>query len=492
MLIPVILAGGAGTRLWPVSRETHPKPFMRMPDGKSLLQKTLLRAAQVDGVDRVLTVTNREHYFKARDEYGGLPLATEFSFDYVLEPLGRNTAPAVAMAALRLVETVGQEAVLLGLPADHLIEDQAAFRAAVAQAERLADQGHLVMFGIRPRGAETGYGYIRVGDALDRDLDGVGAAVACPRDTLPSYFVDAFIEKPDPHLAVEYMSSGHYLWNSGMFCARADVLLDKLQSCAPDVYNGVLSCWQGTRKDAVPLELHAERFARIPDISLDYAVLERSERLVVVAADFDWSDIGSWGAVSDLVPADGEGNRVVGEAVLVDTANCYVQSDGRLVAAVGVEDLLIVDTPDALLVARRDRAQDVKRVVQRLKALDHECYRLHRTVSRPWGTYSVLEEGDRFKIKRIVVKPGAALSLQMHHHRSEHWVVVYGTAKVVNGDREWLVRSDQSTYIPAGTPHRLVNPGVIDLVMIEVQSGDYLGEDDIVRLEDRYGRVGPT
>lgn len=493
MLIPVVLSGGAGTRLWPVSREMHPKPFMRLPDGQSLLQKTLLRVARLEGVERVLTVTNREHYFKTRDEYGSLPLAEGLGFDYLLEPCGRNTAPAVAVAALRLAETIGPEAILLGLPADHLIEDQAAFGRAVARAEQLARDGHLVVFGVRPARAEAGYGYIRVGEGLDRPHQTDGSTALAPRwDVLPSYWVEAFVEKPDAQLAAEYVSSGRYLWNSGMFCVQAGVLLEMLRQCAPDVYEGVMRCWQDTRKDDVPLELHAEGFARIPEISLDYAVLERTERLAVVAGEFDWSDIGSWSAVSDLVPADNDGNRVAGEAVLVDTANCYVQSDGRLVAAVGVEDLLIVDTADALLVARRDRAQEVKRVVQQLKCMDHECHRLHRTVFRPWGTYSVLEEGDRFKIKRIVVKPHASLSLQMHHHRSEHWVVVRGTAKVVNGDHEWLVRTDESTYIRAGTPHRLMNPGVIDLVMIEVQSGDYLGEDDIVRFDDQYGRTGKS
>ncbi len=469
-VVPVILSGGAGTRLWPVSREAFPKPFMKLPDGQSLLGKTLKRAAALPGVTEVVTVTNREYFFHTRDEYSAAK--KNLGFAYVLEPCGRNTAPAIAMAAFSLVETRGEDALMLVLPADHLIENQDAFSEAVLLAAEYAARGYLVTFGIPPTYPETGYGYIEIGDAFG---ERVGA-------------VSRFVEKPSLEVAEEYLEKGNFLWNSGMFCFRAGSLLEAMREHAPQVYDASLACWEKTRTEDMPVTLDEASFSQIPDISIDYAVMEKAEKVAVVAGSFDWNDIGSWSAVSDLVPGDESGNRIVGAAVMVDSGNCYIQAESRLVAAVGVENLLVIDTPDALLVADKSRAQDVKRVVQHLKLAEHEAYRLHRTVHRPWGTYTVLEEGDRFKIKRIVVKAGAALSLQMHHHRSEHWVVVSGTAKIVNGDEERLVRTNESTFIPAGTPHRLVNPGVIDLVMIEVQSGEYLGEDDIVRFEDRYGR----
>jgi mannose-1-phosphate guanylyltransferase/mannose-6-phosphate isomerase len=467
--IPVILSGGAGTRLWPVSREALPKPFIKLPDGESLLLKTLRRAVALPGVSEVLTVTNRDHYFLTRDEFEAgdeLP-----PLHYLLEPFGRNTAPAIAAAALHVAARHGEQAQLLVLPADHLIADQAAFAAAVAAARQLAGDSWLVTFGIRPTAPETGFGYIEAGA-------GVG----------PGFAVSRFVEKPSREKATEYLAKGNFTWNSGMFCFAAGALVAALRSHAPEVLEAVEATLAATSFDDGPPVLSPEHFKQVPDISIDYAVMEKAARVAVVPAAFDWSDIGSWNALAELTTADAQGNRIDGEAVLVDTANCYVQSGERVVAAVGVDNLLIVDTADALLVADRTRAQDVKAVVQQLKLTAHDSVRHHRTVHRPWGTYTVLEEGERFKIKRIVVKPGASLSLQMHHHRSEHWVVVSGMAMVVNGEREIFVRTDQSTYIPAGTAHRLSNPGVIDCVMIEVQTGDYLGEDDIVRFEDKYGR----
>lgn len=477
MLIPTILSGGAGTRLWPVSREAHPKPFMRLPDGQSLLQKTLARAA-LEGVEHVLTVTNKEYYFQTRDEYAQVSGARRLNLEFLLEPAGRNTAPAIAMAALRVQALHGDEAIMLVLPADHVIEDLSGFAAAVKRARDLAAQGYLCTFGIQPTEPETGYGYIEQGGALTRPDDGPQA-----------YAVNRFVEKPDLETARAYLDAGTFLWNAGMFCFKPAVMLDALERLAPDVYRAAQACWQASNTDMEPLVLDAETFTAAPAISFDYAVMEQAERVAVVACDFGWSDVGSWSAAGELADLDAEGNRTVGETLCVDSHNCYVHSDGRLVATLGVEDLVVVDTPDALLVANRDRCQDVKQIVERLKAEGHEAYRFHRTVHRPWGTYTVLEEGDRFKMKRIVVKPGAELSLQMHHHRSEHWIVVSGTAKVINGEREYLVRSNESTYVPAGNQHRLTNPGVIELVMIEVQSGDYLGEDDIVRVEDNYGRI---
>ena len=470
--IPVILSGGAGTRLWPVSREALPKPFIKLPDGESLLAKTLLRAVALPGVTEVLTVTNRDHYFLTRDEFElcapsqGLP-----PLSYLLEPFGRNTAPAIAAAALHVAERFGADAVLLVLPADHLIGDQAGFATAVASARQLATEGWLATFGIQPTAPETGFGYIEAGEKV-----GAGNTVA------------RFVEKPTREKAAEYLAAGNFTWNSGMFCFTAGALLEALRSHAPALLGAVEATLAATDFASPPPVLAAEAFKQVPDISIDYAVMEKAAKVAVVPAAFDWSDIGSWNALAELTAADGSGNRIVGEAVLVDAANCYVQGGDRVVAAVGVDNLLIIDTADALLVADRSRAQDVKAVVQQLKLTAHDSVRHHRTAHRPWGTYTVLEEGERFKIKRIVVKPGASLSLQMHHHRSEHWVVVSGMAKVVNGEREIFIRTDQSTYIPAGTQHRLSNPGVIDCVMIEVQTGDYLGEDDIVRLEDKYGR----
>ena len=473
MLIPVILSGGAGTRLWPVSREAHPKPFIVLPDGQSLLQKTLLRAAALKP-DSILTITNRDYFFITRDAYAEVALAPGIALDYLLEPAGRNTAPAIAAGALRLREQFGDAATMLVLPSDHLIGDVAGFAEAVEAAAKLADQGYLVTFGIPPTGAETGFGYIEADEA--HTLGGAGLAVR------------RFVEKPSRAKAEEYLASGRYYWNSGMFCFRVGEFLAELARCAPEVSDAVVAAWQATPRKQTPIAIDPESFARIADISVDYAVMEKAGRVAVVPGRFDWSDIGSWQALGELAPADAAGNRVQGEAVLVDSKDCFVRSEDRLVAALGVQNLLVVDTPDALLVADRSRAQDVKSIVQRLKASGHESARLHRTVHRPWGTYTVLEEGPRFKIKRIVVKPGASLSLQYHHRRSEHWVVVSGSARIVNGEHEIILGADQSSYIPAGTAHRLANPGEVDCVMIEVQSGDYLGEDDIVRLEDRYGR----
>ncbi|RUJ57885.1 mannose-1-phosphate guanylyltransferase/mannose-6-phosphate isomerase [Pseudomonas aeruginosa] len=459
MLIPVVLSGGAGTRLWPVSREGQPKPFMRLPDGQTLLGKTYRRAAGLlAGHGEIVTVTNREHYFQSKDQFQAARLGRHRGH-FILEPTGRNTAPAIAVAALALQAEHGDAAVLVVMPADHLIRNEEAFREAVGHAARLAVAGHLVTFGVVPDAAETGFGYIELGDRLDEQ----GAAK-----------VRRFVEKPDEETARRYVESGGFLWNSGMFCFTASTLA---ASAAVKMADGIQH------------ELVGEAFAALPDISIDYALMERSARVAVVPAAFDWSDIGSWGAMSALLDADAEGNRGSGDTLFVDTRNTFVQSDGRLVATVGVEDLVVVDTSDALLIARADRVQEVRRVVQRLKDERHEAYRLHRTVNRPWGSYTVLEEGPRFKIKRIVVRPGERLSLQMHHHRSEHWIVVQGMARVTNGDGARLVNSNESTYIPAGHRHRLENPGVIDLVMIEVQSGEYLGEDDIVRFEDQYGRV---
>jgi mannose-1-phosphate guanylyltransferase / mannose-6-phosphate isomerase len=472
MLIPLILSGGSGTRLWPVSREAYPKPFIKLPDGQSLLQKTLGRLQSIGELGEVITITNREHFFPTRDEYGRAGVDCRHFF--VLEPCARNTAPAVALGALAAIARHGTDVTLLVLPADHLVPDAGAFARSVLDARALAERGGLVTFGVTPTYPETGFGYIERGAAIE---DSRG------------YRVARFTEKPTLEAARAMIESGRYYWNSGMFCFRAQAFLDELGRHAAEIHSGARQCWEAVSPNGDHAHLSQEIFARIPDISIDYAVMEKSDRVAVVPAEFEWSDVGSWKAVSELVAPDQDGNRAQGQAMFVGSRNCYVQSDSRMVAAVGLEDAVIVDTPDALLVANRAHVQDVKKVAQQLKLARHETYLLHKTVVRPWGTYTVLEEGPGFKIKRIVVKPGARLSLQMHYHRSEHWVVVSGTARVVNGEREMFVRTNESTYIPAGHRHRLENPGKVDLVMIEVQSGSYLGEDDIVRFEDNYGRT---
>ena len=477
MLVPVILSGGAGTRLWPVSREGHPKPFMKLPDGQSLLQKTYRRAAALAGEGDLMIVTNRDYYFMSKDEFAAAKLGPVARLQFLLEPVGRNTGPAVALAALFAEERYGPDCLLLVLPADHLIADEGAFSEAVGEAERLAQSGYLVTFGIRPDAPETGFGYIEYGSAIEGSA---GARVV------------RFVEKPSAEKAQQYLSSGKHLWNAGMFCFRADRIVEEFKKHAPEVFERATTCWTASREkwsDSLGmLDFEPELFEAMPDISIDYAVMEKSDRVAVIPGSFGWNDIGSWTAVSHLVDADSDNNRVIGDAVVVDSRNTFVKSEDRLVAAVGVDNLIIIETADAVLVADANHAQDVKKVATQLKASGHESYRLHRTVTRPWGTYTVLEAGPRFKIKRIAVKPGASLSLQMHHHRSEHWVVVSGMAKVVNGDQELYVNTNESTYIPPGHRHRLENPGLLELVMIEVQSGDYLGEDDIVRFSDQYGR----
>ncbi|MCL2790185.1 MAG: mannose-1-phosphate guanylyltransferase/mannose-6-phosphate isomerase [Desulfobulbus sp.] len=475
MLIPVILSGGSGTRLWPVSREGHPKPFMKMADGQSLLCKTYQRAASVAEGGHVFTVTNRDYYFTSKDELARAGIGEAVQAHFLLEPFGRNTAAAVAMAALHIRDAFGPSACLLVLPADHLVRDHSAFVRAVADARTLAGQGLMVTFGIVPNAPETGFGYIEAGG-----------------DLAAGKTVNRFVEKPDSDIAKQYLAAGNYFWNAGMFCFAAGTVLDQMARHAPDVFEAARACWDTMNASGQPhaamQEIPQDDFKRFPDISIDYALMERSADIAVVPVDMGWSDIGSWNAVSQLVDGDADNNRSTGETIFCNSRNVYVHNEDRLVATVGIENLIVIDTADALLIVHPDKVQDVRKVVDRLKQQNHDAYRLHRTVVRPWGTYTVLEEGSRFKIKRIEVKPGASLSLQMHHHRSEHWIVVSGMAKVVNGDKEMLVGANESTYIPAGCAHRLENPGILNLVMIEVQSGEYLGEDDIVRLLDQYGR----
>ena len=469
-LVPVILCGGAGSRLWPVSRELHPKPFIRLADGQSLLQKAFLRGAALSGVKEILTVTNRELFFKTEDEYREVNSA-KLAASFILEPFGRNTAAAIAAASLQLNAVYGPETFMLVLAADHLIAHQGAFSDAVSEAIELAETGKLVTFGIKPEAPETGYGYI----------ESEGSKVM------------RFVEKPSLERAKEYLASGNFLWNSGMFCFKAGVMLEAMETHCPDILWATRACIAKSRvstgKAFTELTLDPESFELVPDDSIDYCVMEQSDQVAVVPCSIGWSDIGSWSALGGLSAPDADGNRVEGHALLHDVSNCYIQSNKRVVGAVGLDNLIIVDTPDALLLADKSRAQDVKHLYAALKASGHDAHKHHLTVHRPWGTYTVLEEDPSFKIKRIEVKPGGCLSLQMHHHRSEHWIVVSGMAKVINGNQEIFVGTNESTYIPAGHKHRLENPGMLKLVMIEVQSGAYLGEDDIVRFQDNYGRV---
>ncbi|QBB69776.1 mannose-1-phosphate guanylyltransferase/mannose-6-phosphate isomerase [Pseudolysobacter antarcticus] len=478
MLIPVILSGGAGTRLWPVSRSAYPKPFMQMGDGQSLLYKTLDRALKITGAGgSVLTVTGRDYYFLTRDEYATHPQAQVDKLPFLLEPVGRNTAPAIVLAAMYAREQLGADATLLVLPADHLIRDLDAFAADAQRANALAQDGWLVTFGIRPTHPETGFGYIRMGAAITAH---------------EGREIGAFVEKPDLEKAETYVASGEYVWNSGMFCFRADVLLETAQQTCPDVYAAAQLCYAQHIGSASPVEFARDAFLAQPDISIDYAIMERAAKRAVVPAQFDWSDIGSWKAMSDIAPeseTDDAGNRIRGSAIVIESENCYIQGEKRLVAAVGVKNLVIIDTGDAVLVADRERAQQVKLVVEQLRASGHDAAKHHQTVHRPWGSYTVLEDAPDCKVKRLVVKPGQVLSLQLHHRRSEHWTVVSGVAKVRVGEEEFLLERNESTYIPMNTIHRLENPTDTDIALIEVQCGDYFGEDDIVRLEDRYGRV---
>lgn len=467
MLVPVIISGGAGSRLWPVSRELHPKPFMQI-DEHSLIQKTFLRAVNLSDVSDVITVTSKDTIFLTRDAYAELEENTKQH--YILEPTGRNTAPAIAASALCAEKLFGRDAILLVMAADHLIQKCDMFQEAVREATELAKRGRIVTFGIQPSAPETGYGYIE-----SRGTD-----------------VIRFIEKPDHAKAVDYVESG-FLWNAGIFCFSVGTILDELAQYNPEVIAHVDNALNlNASNDQEEYLLDINEFSQAPDISIDYAVMEKSSKVSVVSCDIGWSDIGSWDSLSELSSIDESGNRLddADHTIIIDSKNNYIKSDAnRVIAAVGVHDLIIVDTPDALLIANKNNAQDVKKVVAQLKNKKHESCQLHLKVSRPWGNYTTLEEGNGFKMKRICVKPGGSLSLQMHHHRSEHWIVVSGTAMVVNGDKETLLHANESTYIPAGQTHRLTNPGVIECVMIEVQVGVYLGEDDIVRFSDIYGRA---
>lgn len=470
-LLSVVLSGGAGSRLWPLSRQAFPKPFMKL-GGSTLLQQAIERG-QACGTDDLMIVTNKDHLFLTKDVLQQMPDPPQATL--LLEPKGRNTAPAIALAALQCITQYGGDTVMLVLSTDHLIPDVAAFVASASQAVRLAAQGSLVIFGISPTSPETGFGYVEVEHVS--------------RECQPA---KRFIEKPDVLSAQEYLASGRYYWNSGMFCCTADAMVSALERYAPEVLDAArrVHASSVSNDDQVQFDSHA--FSLQPNISIDYAVMERADNVQLVPAKFGWSDVGSWSSVAKAHTSDASGNTFPSDVVAIDTTGTHVHVDShgpKVVATLGVHNLVIVDTPDALLVAHKDEAQGVKRIVDALTARGHEAVSLPAVVHRPWGTYASLKEEDGYKVKRITVKPGQSLSLQYHHQRAEHWVVVRGTARVQVGDEEFETTPGQYRYIPLKERHRLTNIGKDELVLIEVQCGAYLGEDDIVRLADTYGRI---
>ncbi|SBS27031.1 Mannose-1-phosphate guanylyltransferase 1 [Marinomonas spartinae] len=463
-IIPVILSGGVGSRLWPLSREHFPKQCLSLTGTQySLLQQTAKRVTSLD-VSMPIVVCNEEHRFLIAQQLQEIGIKNA---SIVLEPNGRNTAPAIALSALEAKHKALDDALLLVLPADHVIRDTQAFEKSILQAAELAQGSALVTFGVKPTRPETGYGYIRSGD---------------------NFAVAEFVEKPDIGTAQAYLDSGDYLWNSGMFLFKAKSYLDELAIHRSDIFQAVSHAYEKRSEDMYFVRIDADAFASCPEESIDYAVMEQTQKAKVVTYEGDWSDIGAWDALYDYAEKDFDQNVLLGDVMSEGTSNCLVRSESRLVAAVGVKDLVIVETADAVLVMDKNNAQDVKKIVKRIQKEGREEHMFHTTVHRPWGTYQTVDLGERHQVKRIMVKPGEKLSVQMHHHRAEHWVVVSGTAKVQNGDKEILLTENESTYIPVGVVHALENPGKIPLELVEVQSGSYLGEDDIVRFSDRYGR----
>lgn len=469
-IIPVILSGGSGSRLWPLSRAMRPKQFLGVTEQQTLFQLTLARVQQLDGALSPIIVANHEHRFLAAEQarvLGVDPTAI------LLEPMGRNTAPAIAVAALQ-ARADNTDPLILVMPSDHIIQDIAAFNTAVALARDAASDGLLVTFGIVPDRAETGYGYVMAGDLLKP------AGV---------HQVARFVEKPDLETAQAYVASGQYCWNSGMFMFRASVFLEELATHRPDIREGAEKAWHNAHRDLEFIRLDKEAFAACPSESVDYAVMEKTRNAAMVSLDAGWNDVGAWPAVWESQAKDDSGNAGRGDFMFEDASGCYVHADHRLVTLLGTQDLFVIETSDAVLVGHKDHAQGVKKIVERLQASKRKETDFHREVFRPWGSFDSIDQGEKYQVKRITVAPGAKLSLQYHHHRAEHWVVVSGTGKVRIGEHTQILAENQSVYIPVGETHSLENPGSVPLELIEVQSGSYLGEDDIVRLEDIYGRA---
>ncbi|MCP6203584.1 mannose-1-phosphate guanylyltransferase/mannose-6-phosphate isomerase [Klebsiella pneumoniae] len=470
MLLPVIMAGGTGSRLWPMSRELYPKQFLRLYGQNSMLQETILRLSGLD-IHEPMVICNEEHRFLVAEQLRQL---NKLSKNIILEPVGRNTAPAIALAALQATQN-GEDPLMLVLAADHIINNQQVFHDAICVAEQYAQADHLVTFGIVPDTPETGYGYIQRGKALSEG------------EQTP-YKVARFVEKPDLERAQDYLASGEYYWNSGMFMFRAKKYLSELEKFRPDILE-VCTAAVGTADSSSDfISISHDIFSTCPDESVDYAVMEKTADAVVVGLDADWSDVGSWSALWDVSPKDDLGNVLMGDAWVHNSQNCYINSDEKLVAAIGVEDLVIVSTKDAVLVMNRNRSQDVKKVVEYLKLNQRSEYKRHREIYRPWGRSDVVVQTPRFNVNRITVKPGGAFSMQMHHHRAEHWVILAGTGQITVNGKQFLLTENQSTFIPIGAEHCLENPGRIPLELLEIQSGSYLGDDDIIRIKDQYGR----
>jgi mannose-1-phosphate guanylyltransferase/mannose-6-phosphate isomerase len=475
MLTPVILSGGAGTRLWPLSRELYPKQLLALTGERTMLQQTALRLSGLAAASAVV-VCNDAHRFLVAEQLRQLKMDARA---VVLEPVGRNTAPAIALAALAALKmAAGEDPELLVLPADHVIRDVEAFQKAVRTALPAVQQGKLVTFGIVPSAPETGYGYIQ------RGAETAAAAGL--------FQIARFVEKPNLERAQQFLQSGDYLWNSGMFMFRASRYLQELEKFAPQIARVCRASFANAASDLDFMRVDAKTFENCPSDSIDYAVMEKTADAVVVPLAAGWSDVGSWSALHEACDSDRHGNVSRGDVISEDSNGNYLYAESRLVATVGLQNHVVVETKDAVLVAPKDRVQDVKKLVTRLKEAGRYEHSLHREVFRPWGSYDSIENGERFQVKRLKVKPGATLSLQMHHHRAEHWIVVSGTARITRGDEVFLLEENQSTYIPIGVKHRIENPGMIPLHIIEVQSGSYLGEDDIVRFDDRYGRQGTT
>ncbi len=466
---PVVLAGGTGSRLWPKSRSALPKQFLALTSENTMLQDTILRLP-ADKLDAPVFICNEDHRFLAAEQLR----VADINYDsIILEPFGRNTAPAIALAALQALKNE-QDPVLLVLAADHLIENESAFHSAIEQAELLAEKGNLVTFGIVPTQAHTGYGYIKAGSSIDNT----------------GFKVAEFVEKPDLSTAEEYVASKDYFWNSGMFMFKASVYLNELKTHQPEIFAACEKAMDALESDMTFIRVDADEFAKCPDDSIDYAVMEKTAHACMVPLDAGWNDVGSWSSLWETSKdKDASGNVTVGDVMLTGVNNSYVNSEGRLVSVIGCDDLIVVETKDAVMVAHKDKVQDIKKVVNQLKAEKRSEFQFHREVFRPWGSYDSIDNGERYQVKRISVKPGEKLSVQMHHHRAEHWVVVSGTANITIGDKTELVTENESVYIPIGEIHALENPGKIPLELIEVQSGSYLGEDDIVRFSDRYGRA---
>ena len=470
-LFPVILSGGAGTRLWPLSREMYPKQLLALTSQYSMLQDTALRLAGIEGARPPIVVCNEAHRFTVAEQLRALDIVPSA---ILLEPMGRNTAPAVALAALKALE-LEADATMVVAPADHVIRDARVFQQAAGVAAGLAENGKLVTFGIVAYAPETGYGYIRRGDGLG-----------------PAFPVAKFIEKPPMEIAEQFVASGDYFWNSGMFVFKASRYLSELAAFASDILEASTAAYRAAKVDLDFMRIDKAAFEACRGQSIDYAVMEKTKEAVVLPLDAGWSDVGSWSSLFDALHSDEEGNVLQGDVLVHDTHDCYVHSTSRLVTAVGMDDHIIVETKDAVLVAPKGRVQDVKELVAALRKAGRSESAWHREVYRPWGSYDSIDDGDRFQVKRLTLKPGGMLSLQMHHHRAEHWIVVQGTARVTCGDKTFLLSENESTFVPIGATHRIENPGKVALHIVEVRSGTYLGEDDIVRFEDHYGREGTS